>query len=354
MRMKEYCLIANLFVPDTKENNLPVVVNIHGGGFQICYGNLNTYKNLIRSKRIIIETFNYRLGPFGFLCLGTKDAPGYAGMKDQVALLRWVNQNIAEFDGNPEDVTIDGYSAGSSSVDLLMLSESARGLFHKAIPESGAGIAAFSVQTDPKANAMEYAKLLNYTGSGSVADLEKYYKSLSYELLVSVNKTKNPFQSIPIEAGHNQIYLYEFPFAHDQLDIIPHTNIRRAGHCSQTNTVSDGSATFNYTNSKLIEMRNLTRSIWLNFITTGKPISEDSELPPWPPVGKNWSPHMSLDLPLSLRGSLLKERTHFWDEIYKEHYQQPIPPSTAPAPRYVHIIHLMVYWRGLDVDLVTN
>ncbi|XP_050673483.1 cholinesterase-like [Leptidea sinapis] len=167
MRMKEYCLIANLFVPDTKENNLPVVVNIHGGGFQICYGNLNTYKNLIRSKRIIIVTFNYRLGPFGFLCLGTKDAPGYAGMKDQVALLRWVNQNIAEFDGNPEDVTIDGYSAGSSSVDLLMLSESARGLFHKAIPESGAGIASFSVQTDPKANAIEYAKLLNYTGSGN-------------------------------------------------------------------------------------------------------------------------------------------------------------------------------------------
>ncbi|XP_050673482.1 para-nitrobenzyl esterase-like [Leptidea sinapis] len=185
MRIKEDCLIANVFVPDTKQKNLSVVVHIHGGGFHTAYGNSVFYKHLIRSKRIIFVNFNYRLGPHGFLCLGTKDAPGNAGMKDQVALLRWVNQNIAEFDGNPEDVTIDGYSAGSSSVDLLMLSESARGLFHKAIPESGAGIAAFSVQTDPIKNAKEYAKLLNYTGSGSVADLEKYYKSISYELLVS-------------------------------------------------------------------------------------------------------------------------------------------------------------------------
>ncbi|XP_050673223.1 esterase 6-like [Leptidea sinapis] len=447
MRIKADCLIANVFVPDTKEKNLPVVVHIHGGGFHIGYGNLNTYKHLIRSKRIIFVTFNYRLGPYGFLCLGTKDAPGNAGMKDQLALLRWVNQNIAEFGGNPEDVTIDGYSAGSSSIDLLMLSENARGLFHKAIPESGAGVAAFSVQTDPIANAIEYAKLLNYTGPGSVAELEKYYKSLPYELLVSGDVTaredsvflmspcieskenKDAFLSespdnilksglypkIPIlygfssmegllrlesfdkwkqemndnfeaflspdlkfknedqkkkvtrkirefyfgkteinndqilnfinyftdvmfsyptlrsvklhvEAGHKQIYLYEFSFVYDELPIIPHTNIRGAGHCSETATVADGSPTLNYTNSRLQEMRNLTRSIWLNFITTGKPIPEDSELPPWPPVRKSWSPHMLLDLPLSLRGSLLKERTLFWDRIYKEHYQQPMPP----------------------------
>ncbi|XP_013174952.1 PREDICTED: cholinesterase-like, partial [Papilio xuthus] len=106
----EDCLIANIYVPDTKTNKLPVLVYVHGGAYQIGYGEFAVAKNLMREKEMIIINFNYRLGPHGFLCLGTPDVPGNAGMKDQVALLRWVKKNIASFGGNPDDVTIIGYS----------------------------------------------------------------------------------------------------------------------------------------------------------------------------------------------------------------------------------------------------
>ncbi|KAI5642275.1 carboxylesterase family domain-containing protein [Phthorimaea operculella] len=156
--IQEDCLVANVYVPDTDVKNLPVVVVVHGGGYLVGFGNLNNPKHMVQTKRAIYVDFNYRLGIHGFLCLGTPDAPGNAGMKDMVALLRWVKRNIASFGGNPDDVTIDGQSAGSSAVDLLLLSKAAKGLFHKAIPESGANVATWSVQIDPIANAKEFAK----------------------------------------------------------------------------------------------------------------------------------------------------------------------------------------------------
>ncbi|KAL0849963.1 hypothetical protein ABMA28_011883 [Loxostege sticticalis] len=179
--LQENCLIANVFVPDTTETNLPVVVYVHGGAYQVGHGNFLTANELLKEKPVILVTFNYRLGIHGFLCLGTEDAPGNAGMKDQVALLRWVKNNIATFGGNPDDVTIAGYSAGSSSVDLLMLSPSTKGLFNKVIPESGANLAAFSVQIDPIENAKEYAKKFNVTNVDDVFALEDFYRTAPLE-----------------------------------------------------------------------------------------------------------------------------------------------------------------------------
>ncbi|CAB3245203.1 unnamed protein product [Arctia plantaginis] len=117
----------------------------------------------------------------GFLCLGTEDIPGNAGMKDQVALLKWVQKNIAAFGGNPNDVTIAGYSAGSISVDLLTISKSAEGLFHKVIPESGSVLSTFASQSNPLQNAKGYAKTLNFTNVDDIYQLEEFYKTLSYE-----------------------------------------------------------------------------------------------------------------------------------------------------------------------------
>ncbi|XP_072935724.1 juvenile hormone esterase-like [Epargyreus clarus] len=184
---KENCLFANVYVPNTKEKNLPVLVNIHGGGYQIGYGDLVTPRHLAMTKRAIIVNFNYRLGAHGFLCLGTKDVPGNAGMKDQVALLRWVQDNIASFGGNPDDVTITGCSAGSFSVDLLLLSKMANNLFKKVIPESGANTAPVSVQMDPINNAKKYAKRLNFTDVDDIYALENFYKTVSYDTLLSID-----------------------------------------------------------------------------------------------------------------------------------------------------------------------
>nr|ADE05550.1 carboxylesterase [Helicoverpa armigera] len=182
---KENCLIANVFVPNTEEKQLSVVVCVHGGAFIIGSGNMIQATHLMKTKYFIMVSFNYRLGIHGFLCLGTEDAPGNAGMKDQVALLRWVQKNIASFGGNPDDVTIVGSSAGSASVDLLMLSKSAEGLFHRVIPESGGNLAAFTVQRDPVEIAKAHAKKLNFNNVDDIYALEEFYKTISMELLTS-------------------------------------------------------------------------------------------------------------------------------------------------------------------------
>ncbi|KAL0810968.1 hypothetical protein ABMA28_010262 [Loxostege sticticalis] len=186
----EDCLVANVFIPDTAEKNLPVLVHIHGGGFLIGFGNWEKPKQFVESKKVVAVTFNYRLGPHGFLCMGTEDIPGNAGIKDQVAALRWVKANIANFGGNPDDVTIAGCSAGGVSVDLLMLSNTTKGLFNKVIGQSGANIASFGVQVDPIENAKFYAEKINYQGD-DFDSLEEFYKSVSFEQLLSYSLLVN-------------------------------------------------------------------------------------------------------------------------------------------------------------------
>lgn len=182
---QEDCLVANIFVPVTNETNLPVLVNIHGGGYNSASGYFFPLTNLAATQKTIVVTFNYRLGIYGFLCLGTEDVPGNAAMKDQVALLRWVNRNIANFGGNPDDVTISGCSAGGGSVDFLTLSPMTAGLFKKAITESGAILGITGTQNDPIANAKTYARQVNFTNVDDLSALEEFYKTASNEVLLS-------------------------------------------------------------------------------------------------------------------------------------------------------------------------
>ncbi|KAG6453287.1 hypothetical protein O3G_MSEX008067 [Manduca sexta] len=182
-KMQEDCLIANVYIPDTQEKNLPVVVYIHGGSFQVGYGDMTPPTKFVSQKNIIGVTFNYRLGVNGFLCLGTLGAPGNAGMKDQVELLRWVKRNIANFGGNPDDITIAGCNAGAISAELLILSKSTKNLFHKMIIAYGPNNGLIAMQTDPLETAKVFAKSLNFTNVDSVYALEDMYKETSMELL---------------------------------------------------------------------------------------------------------------------------------------------------------------------------
>ncbi|XP_041972174.1 esterase FE4-like [Aricia agestis] len=228
---KDDCLIANVHVPDTDRRNLPVVVYIHGGAFQIGYGDRDTPNTLVKNNEIIAVTFNYRLGPYGFLCLGTTDVPGNAAMKDQVALLRWVQENIASFGGDPKSVTIAGCSAGGSSVDLHMVSKMSRGLFHRAIAGSGACTATFSLQTDPIGNAKFYAKLLGFDTkhSNDTNDAERlsaFYKNTSLSALSSVVVMGKPDASVAftpcIEKNVGQeMFLDSYPFTSGDYRPVP-------------------------------------------------------------------------------------------------------------------------------------
>ncbi|XP_022131134.2 esterase E4-like [Pieris rapae] len=184
-QVKEQCLIANVFVPENITKDLPVVVYVHGGGYQIGSGNRLTPRNLVGTGEVISVTFNYRLGPQGFLCLGTDTVPGNSGMKDMVKLLKWVQKDIHNFGGNPKEVTIAGYSAGSAAVDVLLLSKMTDGLFNKVIIESGANLNAFSVQIDPLENAKWFAKNLGFNNTNDISALENFYLNTPYDILSS-------------------------------------------------------------------------------------------------------------------------------------------------------------------------
>jgi para-nitrobenzyl esterase len=142
----EDCLYLNVYTPDgaTRKSKLPVMVWIHGGGYVGGAGSEPRQNgDFLPLKGVVLVTFNYRLGAFGFLATSQlaqegKGAAGNYGLMDMVAALQWVRNNIAAFGGDAGNVTIFGESAGSFAVSTLMASPVARGLFHKAIGESGA------------------------------------------------------------------------------------------------------------------------------------------------------------------------------------------------------------------------
>nr|ADD97137.1 carboxylesterase [Helicoverpa armigera] len=215
LTMQEDGLIANIFVPDTDEKDLPVIVSIHGGGFELGYGAFLAPKHLVKTKKVIAVNFNYRLGVHGFLCPGTNDVPGNAGLKDQVALLRWVKENIASFGGNPDDVTVTGGSAGSISTLLLMLSNTTEGLFRKVVPESGAAVSSLAVQLNPLEYAKDWAKTLNFTNVDDLAALEDFYKNTPLQSLFhSAQRTDSTlFRSPCIERQTSeQSFLDDSPY----------------------------------------------------------------------------------------------------------------------------------------------
>lgn len=141
----EDCLYLNVYAPSTatKKSKLPVMLWIHGGGFSSGAG--SEYRqsgDYLPTKGVVLVTFNYRLGVFGFLATPemAKEANGAAGdygLLDMIAAMQWVKSNIKQFGGDPQNVTIFGESAGSMAVSLLMASPMAQGLFEKAIGESG-------------------------------------------------------------------------------------------------------------------------------------------------------------------------------------------------------------------------
>ncbi|NWI64732.1 SASB hydrolase, partial [Todus mexicanus] len=142
LQVSEDCLYLNVYTPVSreKEEKLPVFVWIHGGG--LFFGAASTYDGsaLAAFDNVVVVAIQYRLGIVGYLSTGDKHAPGNWGYLDQVAALQWIQKNIIHFGGNPSSVTIAGESAGGISVSALILSPLAKGLFHKAISESGTAI----------------------------------------------------------------------------------------------------------------------------------------------------------------------------------------------------------------------
>ena len=160
----EDCLVANVWTPGLDDGGKrPVMVWLHGGGFSTLSGSSPTYDGaaLCRRGDVVVVTLNHRLNVFGFLHLGDLAGREFAtagneGMLDLVHALKWVRRNIARFGGDPGNVTIFGESGGGRKTSTLMAMPGARGLFHRAIIQSGPGL---HLQPRDKATAVAEALL---------------------------------------------------------------------------------------------------------------------------------------------------------------------------------------------------
>uniref|UniRef100_A0A8C7J0G3 Neuroligin-2 n=3 Tax=Oncorhynchus TaxID=8016 RepID=A0A8C7J0G3_ONCKI len=174
----EDCLYLNVYVPTedgplTKKHHestmnrprdedirdrrkKPVMLFIHGGSYMEGTGNMFDASVLAAYGNVIVVSMNYRLGVLGFLSTGDQSAKGNYGLLDQIQALRWLNENIGHFGGDPERITIFGSGAGASCVNLLILSHHSEGLFQRAIAQSGSAISSWSVNYQP----LKYTKIL--------------------------------------------------------------------------------------------------------------------------------------------------------------------------------------------------
>ena len=172
----EDCLYLNIWTPAHRADaRLPVIVWIHGGGFANGWAGMPLYwGDKLARKGAVVVTVGYRLGALGFLALpaltaeSSAHSSGNYGLEDQIAALRWVQKNIRAFGGDPDRVTIAGQSAGGDCVSILMASPAARGLFARAIGESGGLFEPTELAADyalPKAEAegQSYAATLGAT-----------------------------------------------------------------------------------------------------------------------------------------------------------------------------------------------
>ncbi|XP_013162946.1 PREDICTED: esterase FE4-like [Papilio xuthus] len=186
---QENCLTLNVFTPleaGQAGESLPVMVFIHGGGFYDGSSSRHVYgPQYLVTKGVILVTINYRLNLQGFACLRIKEAPGNAGLKDQVAALKWIQRNIGAFGGDADNVTIFGESAGASSVSYHVVSPMSAGLFHKAILQSGSSLAPWAIQYRPIYTASLMAKVMGYKTEDPREIYDIFHNKSDAELIVT-------------------------------------------------------------------------------------------------------------------------------------------------------------------------
>src|SRR5581483_3756876 len=165
--MSEDCLFLNIWQPKDVQgkSKLPVMFWIHGGAFAIgsVFTQFYNASYIATLGEVIVVSTNYRLSAVGFLYGGSEDAPGNVGYHDQLLALKWVNDHIASFGGDPNAITIFGESAGGMSVGSHVLSPLSKGLFQRAILQSGAPNAAAVSKSkeDEFRKTNDYAKTLH-------------------------------------------------------------------------------------------------------------------------------------------------------------------------------------------------
>ncbi|KAJ8714298.1 hypothetical protein PYW08_007918 [Mythimna loreyi] len=220
--MSESCIHANVHVPldashsGSKEicqkTYLPILVFIHGGGFQIGSGDADLHgPEYLVSQGVILVTFNYRLNVFGYLSLNSTAVPGNNGLRDAVTLLKWVKRNARAFGGDPDNVTLAGQSCGAAAAHLLSLSQASEGLLKRLILMSGLANGGF--YTASPAYAQTVATMFLQQVGIKATDADEIHKQLVHmplEKIMEANRivqfTTGLVSFVPVvEAEHTGV-----------------------------------------------------------------------------------------------------------------------------------------------------
>ncbi|KPJ20839.1 Acetylcholinesterase [Papilio machaon] len=371
----EDCLYVNVFSPNLKPTKpLPVMVFIHGGGFTGGSGSDEFYgPNYLIRHDVIIVTLNYRLEILGFLCLDTEDVPGNAGMKDQVAALRWVQKNISNFGGDPNNVTIFGESAGGGSVSLHLLSPMSKGLFKRVIPQSGIATAHWATGFMVKERSLQLARELG-CNSKDEKEIYEFFKALPVEALVNKHITLTyaetnkevfivPF-SIVVEKqfGNNERFMVGEP-----IEILRNYGIHEGVDVMEGYTEDDGVAFLGggkdiskmisqankyaeflvpqtmsiycplidqmeidmnpeiEINARLMELIDQVTKLWTNFAKYGNPTPDDSLGVIWKPYTLEGQDFLDIGENLVAGTRPDKDELEFWEQIYTKYCPKYAP-----------------------------
>ncbi|HEX4951243.1 MAG TPA: carboxylesterase family protein [Blastocatellia bacterium] len=189
----EDCLCLNVWTAAKAGEQRPVMVWIHGGALTRGSGATPTYDGTNFAKKgVVLVTINYRLGPFGYLAHpeltaeSSNKSSGNYGVLDQIAALKWVQKNIAAFGGDPRRVTIFGESAGSWSVNALVATPLAKGLFQRAIGQSGGSFGAMMSLKEDKKNLAAAEKVGVAFGKAAKAETLAALRALPAEKIVTI------------------------------------------------------------------------------------------------------------------------------------------------------------------------
>lgn len=241
----EDCLFLNVYTPQiTADPLLPVMFYIHGGSYKFGSGNVDSFgPDFLVRKGVVLVTINYRLDALGFLCMDTKDVPGNAGMKDQVAAMKWVKKNIHKFGGDPDKVTIFGESAGGASVGFHAISSLSKGYFKRAISMSGSPYNDWSIPYQPARRAFVVGQMLGCE-TRNPSELLKFLQEIPYEKLVNTTPTVLTSEELTMTILKNAPFtpVYEKDFGQEKFLVEEPAALFNAGK------VNDIDIMFGYTN----------------------------------------------------------------------------------------------------------
>jgi para-nitrobenzyl esterase len=230
LRTNEDCLTLNIWTTNvsTRQPRQPVMVWIHGGSNMFGDGSTPLYDGSSLAKRgVVVVTINYRLGALGFLAHPALSAEspdhssGNYALLDQIAALQWVQRNIAAVGGDPARVTLFGESAGAIDIMHLMASPLARGLFHRAVAQSGAPMGALVALAEAQRSGVELARALHVD---SAADVLASMRAKSADEIVAATMALLPTNAsiaAPIIDGHVLVESTGKAFDQGRLAMVP-------------------------------------------------------------------------------------------------------------------------------------